>query len=259
MRAAKLFLSVTSFAALAACTDAPQESADVDQDAADQAYSVPRTSFGHPDLAGIWQTVNTAVWDVEAHPASLGVPAGQSVVLGGEIPYRESALAQREENYANRLTADPEAQCKMVGVPRITYTPYPFQIVQTPTQVSILYEYVHTIRSIFLDSEHPEDTAIRYWMGDSRGRWEGDTLVVDIAHFTDETRFDRSGNFHSEALHVVERYTPIGPDHILYEVTIEDPEVFTEPWHISMPLYRRQEADSRLLEYECYDYLESSR
>ncbi len=259
MTAAKLFLSVISFAALAACTDAPQESADVDQDAADQAYSVPRTSFGHPDLAGIWQTVNTAVWDVEAHPASLGVPAGQSVVLGGEIPYRESALAQREENYANRLTADPEAQCRMVGVPRITYMPYPFQIVQTPTQVSILYEYVHTVRSVFLDSEHPEDSAIRYWMGDSRGRWEGDTLVVDVAHFTDETWFDRSGNFHGEALHVVEHYTPTGPDHMLYEVTIEDPEVFTEPWQMSMPLYRRQEADSRLLEYECYDYLESSR
>jgi len=147
----------------------------------------------------------------------------------------------------------------MVGVPRITYTPYPFQIVQTPTQVSILYEYVHTVRSIFLDSEHPEDGAIRYWMGDSRGRWEGATLVVDIANFTDETWFDRSGNFHSEALHVVERYTPTGPDHMLYEVTIEDTEVFTEPWQMSMPLYRRQEADSRLLEYECYDYLESSR
>ena len=259
MRAAKLLLSVTSFAALAACTDAPQESAGVDQDAVDQAYSVPRTSFGHPDLAGIWQTVNTAVWDVEAHPASLGVPAGQSVVLGGEIPYRESALARREENYANRLTADPEAQCRMVGAPRITYMPYPFQIVQTPTQVSILYEYVHTIRSIFLDSEHPEDSAIRYWMGDSRGRWEGDTLVVDVANFTDETWFDRSGNFHSEALHVVERYTPTGPDHMLYEVTIEDSEVFAEPWQMSMPLYRRQEANSRLLEYECYDYLESSR
>ncbi len=259
MRATKLFLSVTSFAALAACTDAPPESADVDQDAADQAYSVQRTSFGHPDLAGIWQTVNTAVWDVEAHSASLGVPAGQSVVLGGEIPYRESALAQREENYANRLTADPEARCRMVGVPRITYTPYPFQIAQTPTQVSILYEYVHTIRSIFLDSEHPGDSAIRYWMGDSRGRWEGDTLVVDVANFTDETWFDRSGNFHSEALHVVERYTPTGPDHMLYEVTIEDSEVFTEPWQMSMPLYRRQEANSRLLEYECYDYLESSR
>jgi hypothetical protein len=259
MRAAKLFLSVASFAALAACTDAPQESADVDQDAADLTYSAPRTSFDHPDLTGIWQTVNTAVWDVEAHPASLGVPAGQSVVLGGEIPYRDSSVAQRDENYANRVTADPEAQCRMVGVPRITYMPYPFQIVQTPTQVSILYEYVHTTRSIFLDSEHPEDIAIRYWMGDSRGHWEGDTLVVDIAHFTDETWFDRSGNFHSEALHVVERYTSTGPDHMLYEVTIEDPELFTEPWQMSMPLYRRQEADSRLLEYECYDYLESSR
>jgi len=259
MRTVKLFLSITSFAVLAACIDAPPERADVGQDAADQAYLVPRTSFGHPDLAGIWQTVNTAVWDVEAHPASLGVPAGQSVVLGGDIPYLESALAQREENYANRLTADPEARCQMVGVPRITYMPYPFQIVQTPTQVSILYEYVHTVRSIFLNSEHPDDRAIRYWMGDSRGRWDGDTLVVDSTNFTDETWLDRSGNFHSEALHVVERYTLTGPDHMFYEVTIEDPEVFTEPWQMNMPLYRRQEADSRLLEYECYDYLESSR
>lgn len=166
---------------------------------------------------------------------------------------------QRAENYQNRATNDPEAQCKMVGVPRITYMPYPFQIVQTPDQVSILYEYVHTVRSIFLNSEHPDDIAIRYWMGDSRGHWEGDTLVVDVVNFTDQTWFDRSGNFHSEALHVVERYTPTGPDHMLYEVTIEDPEVFTEPWQMSMPLYRRIEEGARLLEYECHEYLESSR
>ncbi|MFL2547025.1 MAG: hypothetical protein ACJ0SL_06645 [Candidatus Rariloculaceae bacterium] len=241
------------------CAQDSMENVVVNEVVVDQTYTIPRTSFGHPDLTGIWQTVNTAVWDVEAHAASLGVPAGQSVVVGGDIPYRDSALAQREENYGNRLTDDPEAQCRMVGVPRATYMPYPFQIVQTPDQVSILYEYVHTVRSIFLDSAHPEDPAIRYWMGDSRGRWEGDTLVVDVVNFTDETWFDRSGNYHSEALHVVERYTPTGLDHMIYEVTIEDPEVFTEPWQMSMPLYRRKEDNSRLLEYECYDYQESSR
>jgi len=229
------------------------------QEPADQAYTPPRTSYGHPNLQGIWQAVNTAVWDIQDHSARLGVPAGQGVVEGDELPYQPLAAAQREENFQNRLTADPEASCKMVGVPRITYMPYPFQIVQTPSQIVILYEYVHTVRNIYLDSLHPEDPIERSWMGDSRGRWEENTLVVDVVHFTDQTWFDRSGNFHSEALHVVERYTRTGPDHILYEVTIEDPEVFSEPWQMSMPLYRRQEGNVRLLEYECYAYLEADR
>ena len=259
MRVTKLLLIVGAFAALAACTETAEEAVDASRVSADQIDSVPRTAFGDPDLQGIWQTVNSAVWDVEAHSASLGIPAGQSVVIGGEIPYRTEALTQREENFENRLTEDPEAQCNMVGVPRITYMPYPFQIIQTPRQVTILYEYTHTMRNIYLDTDHPESYDQRMWMGDSRGRWDGDTLVVDVAHFTGQTWFDRSGNFHSEALHVVERYTPMGPNHMLYEVTIEDPEVFTEPWQMRMPLYRRQEADSRLLEYECQEYLESGR
>lgn len=224
-----------------------------------RTYTAPRTSYGHPDLQGIWQVVNTAVWDIQDHSARLGVPAGQGVVVGDEIPYQSWAAAQKEENFQNRLTADPEANCRMVGVPRINYMPYPFQIVQTPTQIAILYEYVHTVRNIYLDSSHPADLGERIWMGDSRGHWEGDTLVVDVVHFTDQTWFDRSGNFHGEALHVVERYTRTGPDHISYEVTIEDPEVFTESWQISMPLYRRQEENIRILEYECYAYLEGGR
>ncbi len=228
------------------------------QESADQPYTVPRTSFGHPDLQGIWQVLNTAVWNVEDHSAEMGVPAGQGVVVGNGIPYRPSALTRREEN-RNNPSADPEANCKMVGVPRITYMPYPFQIVQTPTQVTILYEYAHTIRNIYLDSEHLEDPAVRFWMGDSRGRWEDDTLVVDVTHFTDQTWFDRSGNFHSEALHVTERYTRTGPNHISYEVNVEDPEVFTESWQMRMPIYRRLEQNARLLEYECYAYLEYSR
>lgn len=228
------------------------------QGTTDQPYTVPQTSYGHPDLQGIWQTVNTAVWNIQDHPAELGIPAGQSVVVGNEIPYRPSALMQREEN-RTRLTTDSEANCRMVGVPRITYMPYPFQIVQTPTQITILYEYIHTVRNIYLDSEHIENPVERFWMGDSRGHWEGDTLVVDVMHFTDQTWFDRSGNFHSEALHVTERYTRTGPNHILYEVTIEDPEVFTESWQMHMPLYRRQEDNARLLEYECYAYLEYGR
>jgi hypothetical protein len=92
-------------------------------------------------------------------------------------------------------------------------------------------------------------------MGDSRARWEGNTLVVDVVHFTDQTWLDRAGNFHSNALHVVERYTPLSADHMRYDATIEDPNVFTRPWTISMPLYRRQESNAELLEYDCLTYL----
>lgn len=223
--------------------------------AGSQAYRPPRTADGRADLQGIWQAVNTAVWNIQDHPAQLGIPAGQGVVEGNALPYQPWALAKREENFKNRLTADTEAKCFLVGVPRITYMPYPFQIVQTPTEVAILYEYVHTTRNIYMNSAHPRGP-LEWWSGDSRGRWEGDTLVVDVVHFTDQTWFDRAGNFHSEALHVVERYTRTGPDHILYEATIEDPKVFTRPWKMSMPLYRRQEKNIQLLEYECYAYKE---
>ena len=208
------------------------------------------------NLEGIWQTVNTAAWDIEDHSGSLGIPAGQGVVDGGVIPYQPWALLQKQENFANRATADPLASCAMPGVPRITYMPYPFQILQFDDRILILYEYVHVTRTIYMDdSDHP-DGHIDFWMGDSRGRWEGDTLVVDVIHFNDQTWFDRAGNFHSEALHVVERYTPRGPNHIDYEVTIEDPNVFTRPWTMRMPLYRRQEPNVQLLEYECYAYAE---
>ena len=216
-----------------------------------QDYTAPRTMDGQPDLQGVWQALNTAVWNIQDHSSEWGVPAGQGVVVGNEIPYQPWALEQRRVNFENRLTDDPEANCKMVGVPRTTYMPYPFRIIQTPDQIVMTYEWVHTIRNIFMTGEHPEGP-IQWYMGDSRGHWEGDTLVVDVVHFTDETWLDRSGNFHGEALHVIERYTRTGPDHLLYEVTIEDPEVFTEPWQMSMPLYRRQEENIRVLEYECY-------
>ena len=217
------------------------------------AQALPRTSDGKPDLNGVWQVLNTANWDIQDRGPSKGVPAGQGVVEGNEIPYLPWAAAKKKENYANRATADPETKCYMPGVPRITYIPYPFQIVQTPKQISILSEYVHTLRHIYMDSQHPEGP-IEWWMGDSRGRWEGDTLVVDVVHFNDQTWFDHAGNFHSEALHVMERYTPIDATHINYEVTIEDPKVFSRPWKMSMPLYRRVERNVQLLEYECHAY-----
>ena len=195
--------------------------------------------------------MNTAVWNIQDHSAEYGVPAGQGVVVGNEIPYQAWALEQRQLNYDNRITQDPEASCKMVGVPRITYMPYPFQILQTADQIVMTYEWVHSIRNIYMGGERMPGP-IEWYMGDSRGRWEGDTLVVDVTHFTGETWLDRSGNFHGPGLRVTERYTRTGPDHLLYEATIDDPEVFTEPWQIRMPLYRRVEDNVRVLEYECY-------
>ena len=219
------------------------------------AYAPPKTSDGHPDLQGVWQAVNTAAWDIQDHGASLGVPAGQGVVDGGPIPYQPAALAQKKENFARRATLDPEARCYLPGVPRVTYMGYPFRIVQQADKISILYEYLGVNRYLYMNGNpHPEGP-IEWWMGDSRARWEGNTLVVDVVHFTSMTWLDRAGDFHSENLHVVERYTPTGPDHLLYEATIEDPNVFTRPWKMSMPLYRRQEKNIELLEYECAAYL----
>jgi len=221
--------------------------------AGQSAAPIPRAADGKPDLSGLWQVMNTAAWDLQDHPARLGVPAGQGVVEGNEIPYQPWALEKKQDNFANRATADPESRCYLPGVPRATYLGLPFQILQGPGGLVIAYEYAHAVRRIYMDSPHPRGP-IEWWMGDSRGRWEGDALVVDVVHFTDRTWLDRAGNFHSELLHVIERYTPIGPDHIQYEATIEDPKVFTRPWTISMPLYRRKEPRVQLLEYECYSY-----
>src|SRR5213594_4081442 len=180
------------------------------ENAAAQAPSTARrTVAGKPDLNGIWQVLNTAAWDIQDHTGQLGVPPGQGVVEGNEIPYQPWAMAKKAENFAKRLTADPtEANCFLPGVPRATYMPFPFQIVQTPAYVAISYEFAHGLRPIAVDgSPHPEGLP-GSWMGDSRGRWEGNTLVVDVRNFNDATWFDHAGNFHSDELHVVERYTP---------------------------------------------------
>jgi hypothetical protein len=216
------------------------------------AYTSPRTPDGQPDLQGFWQVLNTASWDLQAHGAMWGVPAGLGVVEGNEIPYLPAALAKKKQNFENRMSADPtEVHCGIAGVPRITYMPFPFQIVQSADHVAILYEYDHHNRIVYLNSAKHNEGLTAY-LGDSRGRWEGNSLVVDVTNFTDETWFDRAGNFHSDALHVVERYTRTSSDIITYEATIEDPKVFSRSWKISMPLYRRQDANFRLLEYECH-------
>jgi hypothetical protein len=253
------------------------------------AYRAPRTADGKPDLNGIWQAVNTANYDIQAHPARPalavvppsrrgglgltratpvelpgpavralgavgGVPAGDGVVEGNEIPYQPWAAEKKRENAELWLERDPEIKCYMPGVPRAAYMPYPFQILQGTNKILIAYEFGGTTRTIHMDAagDSPGPT----WMGWSRGRWEGDTLVVDVTNFNDQTWFDRAGNFHSEALHVVERYTPVSPYHLMYEATIEDPKVFTRPWKMSMPIYRHYEKDRRLFEYKCVEFVE---
>jgi len=220
--------------------------------------ALPRTADGKPNLSGIWQAVNTAAWDLEGHSAQKDVPAGLGVVEGNEIPYQPWAAEKKKQNFANRATADPETRCFLPGVPRVMYMPFPFQIFQTPTYLALVHEYVHAVRHIYANgTPHPRGP-IDWWMGDSRGRWEGDTLVVDVVHFTDQTWFDRAGNFHSDALHLIERYTLLGADHLNYEVTVEDPKVFTRPWTMRMLLYRRKEPNAQLLEYECYAFDEAA-
>jgi hypothetical protein len=229
-----------------------------------EAYKAPRTAYGQPNLNGIWQALNTANWDLQAHAARAGqvvalgavgaVPAGLGVVEGDDIPYLPAAAAKKKENFDNRLTADPEIKCYMPGVPRATYMPYPFQIVQTPQYILMAYEYAGATRTIYMDKAPPSPADS--WMGHSVGHWDGDTLVVDVTSMNDQTWFDRSGNFHSDALHVIERYTPLSPDALTYEATIDDPKVFSRPWKISMPLYRRLEKNAQLLEFKCVEFVE---
>jgi hypothetical protein len=215
-----------------------------------QTPAPARTSDGKPNLQGIWQVLNTAAWDIQDHQARLGVPAGQGIVDGNDIPYLPAALAKKRANFENRATADPETKGYLPGVPRIMYMPFPFQIFQTPEQVVMVFEYDRGVRNIYTNgTPHPRGP-LNWWMGDSRGRWEGNTLVVDVVYFTDQTWFDRAGNFHSDALHLVERFTPAGPDHLNYEVTVEDPNVFSKPWTMRTVFYRRKEPNVRVLEYD---------
>ena len=223
-----------------------------------------RTADGHPNLTGIWQALGTAHWNLEDHSAAAGqlfqlgavgaTPGGQGVVEGGEIPYKPEALATRKANFTNRLALDPEVKCYMPGIPRATYMPFPFQIVQSPVMILMAYEFASSDRVINMGK--PVEAAVDTWMGTANGRWDGETLVVDNTGFNDKTWFDRAGNFHSDQLHVIERFTLMDPDHIQYEATIEDPQTFTRPWKISMPLYRRVEKNAQLVDFKCVEFSE---
>jgi hypothetical protein len=232
--------------------------------AAQPLKDMPRSADGHPDLSGVWQALNTAHWNIEPHVADypvvlklgaqFAVPPGAGVVEGGEIPYLPAARKQREENYEHRLDEDPEGKCYLGGVPRSTYMPYPFQIFQNVKDIVIVYQYATGLRRIFVDGT--EEAPLDSWMGWSNGHWEGDTLVVEVTGLNGKTWLDRAGNFASENAKVTERYTPLGPNHLRYEATIEDPTVYSRPWTIRMPLYRIVDEDFRLLEFKCEPFAE---
>jgi len=243
-----------------------------------QTYHAPRADGGHPDLNGIWQTMNEADYDLEAHLArpamalrqgpygpvpsapvlALGavgaVPPSLGVVVGGEIPYKPEMIAKKNENWEHWLDRDPEIKCYLPGVPRATYVGQPFQIFENAKQIFIAYQFAGAVRNVYL--KDPGPAPVDSWMGQSVGHWEGETLVIDVTGLNDQTWFDRAGNFHSDALHVVERYTRTSPDVISYEATINDPKVFTRPWKIQMPLYRRQEKNMQLLDFKCVEFVE---
>jgi len=231
------------------------------------AYRAPRTKDGKPDLNGIYQALNSANFDIAPHAASGGppliesvvgalaaTPPGLGIIDGNELPYLPKALAQKKENYEKRFAEDPEAKCFLPGVPRFMYMPYPFQIIQSTDNILMISEYKKALRDIYMTNQTkaPADS----WMGWSNGKWEGETLVIDTTGFNDRSWFDRSGDYHSDELHVVERITATDATHLNYEATITDPQVFSKPWKISMPLYRRIEKNTEILEYRCVEYSE---
>jgi hypothetical protein len=243
-----------------------------------QSSDIPRTSSERPDMNGIWQALGNAHWDIEPHQAraalqmvpgpvvpvpaqevvafgALGaVPPGMGIVEGGEIPYLPAALAIRDANREEWVTRDPVVKCYLPGVPRATYMPFPFQIFQSERAFFITYEFAGADRNIYL--EDPGPPQVDSWMGQSVGHWEGDTFVVEVAGFTGQAWLDRAGNHHSYAMTVEERYTMIDPDHIMYEATMTDPNTFSRPWSIRLPLYRHIEDNARVGVFKCVEFVE---
>lgn len=274
-RSAKLMISAAALTAMVVGVAVMRPTA---QAPAGRAVRMPD---GKPNLSGIWQATTTANWDLLAHAmrpavaqpgvypdvpvlaapvlalgAAGGVPPGPGVVDGNVIPYKPEAAAQKKENGEHWLDRDPEVRCYIPGIPRAMYMPYPFQITQGTNKIQMAFEINSATRTIHLDTVDPPPADT--WMGHSVGRWEGNTLVVNVNNFNDRTWFSRSGDFHSDALKVTERFTPITPDALRYEATIEDPNVFTRPWTMRMVLYRQMEDNAQLMEYKCVELVEET-
>ena len=250
---------------------------------AGQTARAARTPDGKPNFNGVWQALNEANWDLQAHDARAGmvmqkgvydyeyakVPAAPVVALGaaagvpgsigvvqgdGQIPYKPEAAAIKQQNGENWIDRDPELKCYLPGIPRAMYMPYPFAIVQNADKIHMTFGFSNAARVIHMGKVEgpPDDT----YMGHSIGHWDNNTLVVDVTNFNGKNWFDRAGNFHSDGLHLVERFSAISADAIHYEVTIDDPKTFTRPWTIAMPLYRRLEPNATVLDYPCIEFSE---
>jgi hypothetical protein len=245
----RFVLALMMAASIAACGRADAQTAKAN------SYSPPRLADGTPDFRGIWQSRTTAYMNIEGRQADSGAGAAKSIVVdppNGKIPYLPDALKQRDKNYRERATADPANNCFQAGVPRTNFLPTPFQFVQSAGHLAIVYTDDHSYR-IVLPSSIPHDDGIDFFMGDSRGHWEGNTLVVDVTDLGDQTWLDGAGNYHSDQLHVVERYTMAGPDTMKYEATLDDASVYAKPWTIRLILYRDKSPDARIAEDECID------
>jgi hypothetical protein len=225
---------------------------------------VPRMPDGKPNFTGLWQALGTANWDIRDHNAQAGpffqlgaigaMPAGQGIVEGGEIPYTPEAAAKQKQNFQNRLKLDPEVKCYMPGIPRAHYMPFPFQIIQSQRDIAFAYEYATSNRVVNMGKF--KEGAVDTWMGTSNGKWEGDTLVVDVTGLNGNSWYDRSGNFQTDHPHIVERFSLADADHINYEATIDDKTIYTRPWKISTVFYRRKEKGAQLNEFKCVEFAE---
>ena len=213
------------------------------------AASIPRGADGKPDFSGIWEATSSADYDLEPHAARRDAPPGAGVIDGGSLPYLPAALEQKRKNFAAREQEDPRLKGWTLGVPRGIYYPEPFQIFQRDRDLTIVHQFGHSVRTIHKNgTPHPGGDRNQFWLGDSRARWEADTLVVDVTDFNDETWLDRAGNFHSEALHVLERWRFVDPNTIEYRATLEDPQVFSRPWTLGVLLHRHREKNFQLIE-----------
>jgi hypothetical protein len=212
------------------------------------AQKIPRLANGKPDFSGIWQTTSAADYGLEPHTNRKDAPPGPGIVEGDVIPYLPEALQHRQSNFDDRAELDPANRGWALGIPRQIYFPEPFQIFQRAADLKVVPQLGSQVRTIHTDgSKHPEDPN-DWWLGDSRGHWEGDTLVVDVADFNDKTWLDKAGNYHSDALHVVERWTYVDANTVRYQATIEDPKVFSRPWKIEVLLDRHREKNFQLIE-----------
>jgi hypothetical protein len=219
-----------------------------------KTFEPSRTADGRPDFQGFWRGQPAATENIEAHPKTDDDDGGPTLIVDpadGRIPYQPWALRQVGENRAHYV--DPNAACFPSGVPRSMYTPTQIEIRQNASSVVILFERAHTYRIIPTDGPARTDSQIRLWQGDSRGKWEGNTLVVDVTNQNGRAWLDQAGHFYTEAVHKVERFTLIDADTIHYQVTIDDPNVFTKPWTMTFPLRRNRQPGFALLEEACHE------